>query len=78
MAAPWSSGAAFRAVTRSLSFVSELRGPGGDRRFMGRSFALPGAGDEGDSAAAAITVLFVHADSVIPFASIGWPGLVGV
>ncbi|MCG8424060.1 MAG: C45 family autoproteolytic acyltransferase/hydrolase [Proteobacteria bacterium] len=78
VAAPWSSGAAFRAVTRSLSFVSELRGPGGDRLFVGRSFALPGAGDGGDSAAAAITVSFVHADSVIPFASIGWPGLVGV
>ena len=77
-AAPWSSAAEFRAVARSLSFVSDLRGQSGDRLIVGRSFALPGAGDGGDAAAAGLTVSFVRADSVIPFASIGWPGLVGV
>lgn len=77
-AAPWSSEAGFRAVARSLSFVSELRGQSGDRLIVGRSFALPGVGDGGDAAAAGLTVMFVQADSVIPFASIGWPGMVGV
>ncbi|MEM9489080.1 MAG: C45 family autoproteolytic acyltransferase/hydrolase [Myxococcota bacterium] len=76
--APWSSGATLRAVTRSLSFVSELRGTSGDRLLVGRTFALPGAGDGGDAAAEHQLVSFVRADTVIPFASVGWPGLTGV
>lgn len=76
--APWSSGAAFRAVARSLSFVATLRGTSGDRLLIGRTFALPGAADGGDAAAGRITVSFVAPRDVIPYASVGWPGLVGV
>ena len=76
--APWSSGAAFRAVARSLSFVSTLRGTSGDRLLVGRTFALPGAADGGDAAAGHITVSFVAPRDVIAYASVGWPGLVGV
>ena len=77
-AAPWSSGSEFRAMARSLSFASKLRGPSGDRLIIGRSFALPGSSDGGDQAAARVLVSFVRPDSVIAYASVGWPGLVGV
>jgi isopenicillin-N N-acyltransferase-like protein len=76
--APWSSGAAFRAVTRATSFVAALRDPSGDRLLVGRTLALPGAADGGDAAAARPLVSFVRSPDVIPFASVGWPGLVGV
>lgn len=76
--APWSSGADFRAVTRALSLVTPLRSTSGDRMLVARTFALPGAADGGDAAAAHITVSFVKPRGVIPFASVGWPGLVGV
>lgn len=76
-AASWSSNAPFRTVNRSLSFITTLRGTSGDRLLIGRSFALPGTADGGDAIAAHATVSFVKPDGVIPFASIGWPGLVG-
>ncbi|HUH00937.1 MAG TPA: C45 family autoproteolytic acyltransferase/hydrolase [Kofleriaceae bacterium] len=75
-----SDGHDFRAMTRSLSFVATLRGTSGDRLLIGRSLALPGAADGGDSAARELTVSFVRDsdDATIPYASVGWPGLVGV
>ncbi len=76
--APWSSGAALHALSRSLSFITPLRGTSGERLVIGRSFGLPGAGDGGDAARQNLTVSFVHADKVIPYASVGWPGLIGV
>ena len=76
-AAPWSSNAPFRTLTRSSSFITTLRGSSGDRLLIGRSFALPGVADGGDAAADHVTVSFVKAEGVIPYASIGWPGLVG-
>lgn len=78
MATPWSSNAAFRTMTRALSFTTTLRGPSGDRLLVGRSFAIPGAADAGDAAADHLTISFIKADAVIPFATINWPGLVGV
>ncbi|ACY15975.1 carcinine hydrolase/isopenicillin-N N-acyltransferase family protein [Haliangium ochraceum] len=77
-AAPWSSGANFRALTRATSAVAAVRDPGGDRMLVTRSLSLPGAADGGDAAAAAPVVFFVRPPGVIPFASVGWPGLVGV
>lgn len=77
-AAPWSSNASFRAVTRATSFITTVRGTSGDRLLIGRSFALPGVSDGGDAAAGHVVLSFVKADGVIPFASIGWPGMVGV
>ena len=76
--APWSPGAAFRAVTRATSLVAALRDPSGDRLLVGRSLALPGAIDGGDAAARRPLVSFVRSPSVIAFASVSWPGLVGV
>ena len=50
-----------------------------DHRFLlGRSFGLPGAGDGGESAQDAPVVSLVHPDGAIAYASVGWPGLVGV
>lgn len=80
VAPPWTEGRRFRTVARSLGFVATLRGTSGDRLLVGRSFALPGAADEGATAAKDLTVSFVRdsGGEIIPFASIGWPGLVGV
>lgn len=78
LAAPWSENAAFHTLTRATTFITTLRGTSGDRLLIGRSFALPGVADGGDTAADHVTVSFVKARDAIPFASIGWPGLVGV
>ncbi|WP_428268859.1 C45 family autoproteolytic acyltransferase/hydolase [Haliangium sp.] len=67
-----------RSLTRSLSFVAAVRDAAGDRVLVGHSLALPGVGDGGDAAAAHPTVSFVRPEGVIGFASVGWPGLVGV
>jgi len=75
---PWTAGRAFRALARSLSFVTPLRGAQGDRLLVGRSFALPGVADGGDAVAEGLAVFFIHSESVIPFASVAWPGMVGV
>jgi hypothetical protein len=75
-----SDGHRFRTVARSLSFVATLRGTSGDRLLIGRSFGLPGAADGGVAAARELTVTIARDPSgdMIPFASVGWPGLVGV
>ncbi len=78
-AVPWSSGRAFRAVARSLSFVTTLRNVRGDRLIVGRSFGLPGTADEGEATANRVIVSFVHPKGdVTPYASVSWPGMVGV
>src|SRR5258705_10625409 len=76
--ATWSAERNTRNLARSLSFVAPLRGPGGDRLVVGRSLSVPGLSDGGDSMARSVTVSFVHADGVLPYVSVGWPGLVGV
>ena len=76
--APWSAGASEQAVARSLSFAAIARSPSGDRLMLGRSFGLPGLSDSGLAASRHVTVSFVRAESVIPFASVAWPGAVGV
>lgn len=78
VATPWSSNAGFRTLTRALSFVTDLRGASGDRLLVGRSFALPGTADGGDAAAARLTLFIVKPEGALPFASIGWPGMMGV
>ncbi len=77
-AVPEAPDRASRTIARSLTFVTPLRTAGGDRLLVGRSFGLPGVTDGGDAAAAAITVSFVHPDNAIPYASVEWPGAVGV
>lgn len=77
-AVPWSSGRAFRAVARSLTFVTTLRNVRGDRLVVGRSFGLPGTADEGEASARRVVVSFVHPKGMTAYASVGWPGLVGV
>lgn len=77
-AVPWSSGHAFRAVARSLSFVTTLRNVRGDRLIVGRSFGLPGTADGGEATAKRVVVSFVHPKGVTPYATVAWPGMVGV
>ncbi len=75
----WSAGHRYRALARSLSYITTLRVPSGDRLLVGRSFALPGISDGGRAIADNITVSFVRGgEDVISYASIGWPGLIGV
>jgi hypothetical protein len=50
----------------------------GSRLLVGRSFSLLGAEDGGDAAGGGPTVMLVRPESSIPFASVGWPGMVGV
>jgi len=83
-----SPGVGHGAVARSLSFV--LTGSGSDsgagsgsgagspRLLIGRSFSLFGVEDGGDVAAVAPLVSLVRPEQSIPYASVGWPGMVGV
>lgn len=67
-----------RALARSLTFVAAARDATGDRLLVGRSFGLPGIDDGGDAARGAVAVSFIHAEGALPFASVGWPGAIGV
>ncbi len=80
-------GRAYGAVGRGLSFVVTAGGGGGkpaaaaetgSALLIGRSFSLLGAADGGEAAAAARVVSFVQHEGAIGYASVGWPGLVGV
>lgn len=80
-------GAAYGAVARGLSFVVTAGGGksgaaaapvGSAALLVGRTFSLPGAADGGEAAAAARVVSFVRREGAIAYASVGWPGLVGV
>jgi len=51
--------------------------PASPRLLVGRSFSLFGAEDGGDRAASAPLVSLVRPDGSIPYASVGWPGLIG-
>ena len=70
--------ATFRWVARSLSFATTLGGASGERLIIGRNFELPGAADGGAAAIRHRTVAFVHPDGAIPYASVEWPGWIGV
>ena len=50
----------------------------GARLLVGRSFSLLGAEDGGERAAGVPLVSIVRPEGSIPYASVGWPGLVGV
>jgi isopenicillin-N N-acyltransferase like protein len=52
-------------------------GPPAARFLIGRSFSLVGAQDGGDRIAEAPLVSLVRPEGSIPYASVGWPGLVG-
>jgi isopenicillin-N N-acyltransferase like protein len=68
----------FRWVGRALSVATTLDQSGGERLVIARSFELPGAADGGTSAAAHRTVAFVHPEGAISYASVEWPGWIGV
>lgn len=80
-------GAPYGAIGRGLSFVvttgavkAAAGAPPtvGSAIMVGRTFSLLGAADGGESAGAARVVSFVRPEGAIPYASVGWPGLVGV
>jgi hypothetical protein len=48
------------------------------RLLVGRSFSLFGADDGGDRAASAPLISLMRPEGAVPYASVGWPGLVGV
>lgn len=48
------------------------------RLLIGRSFSVFGAEDGGDRAAGAALVSLVRPEGGIPYASVGWPGMIGV
>jgi hypothetical protein len=75
-APPRAGGSGERTIARALSVALPVTEAGG-ARLVGRSVSLHGAGDGGDGARAPV-VSWVHRDGVIPYASVGWPGLVGV
>ncbi len=66
------------SIARSLSYVVPIRNEGGDRLVIGHSFSLPGIADGGETIGNNIVVEFKKPSGMIPFVSIGWPGLVGV
>jgi isopenicillin-N N-acyltransferase-like protein len=63
------------SLARSLTVVAQqAQAPA--RVWIGRSFALVGLDDGGDSATPIVTI--AHPEGKIAWASVGWPGLVGV
>ena len=63
------------SLARSLTVIAQqAQAPA--RVWIGRSFALPGLADGGDSAVPVVTI--AHPDGKLAWASVGWPGLMGV
>ena len=75
--APSSGEGRTHALARALTFVAP-QGETAGRLWVGRSFALPGAEDGGDAAAAHPVVRFVRPAGRYAWADVGWPGLAGV
>ncbi|MGN6103974.1 MAG: C45 family autoproteolytic acyltransferase/hydrolase [Kofleriaceae bacterium] len=61
------------SLARSLVFVAQQPTA---RIWLGRTFAMPGLDDGGDSAIPVLTI--AHPDGRISWASVGWPGSTGV
>ncbi len=68
----------YRWIGRAFSAATTLDGAGGARLVIAHNFDLPGSADGGEAAARHRTVAFVHPDGGIPYASVEWPGLLGV
>lgn len=63
------------SLARSLTIVARpVAAPA--RLWIGRAFALPGLDDGGDAAIPLVTI--AHPEGRIPWASVGWPGALGV
>ncbi len=71
-----------RSVARSLTIMARAAGAAGApanapaRVWIGRAVALPGLDDGGDSAIPVVTI--AHPAGLISWASVGWPGALGV
>jgi len=63
------------SLARSLTIVARPAAAPG-RLWIGRAFALPGLDDGGDSAIPVVTI--AHPEGRISWASVGWPGALGV
>ncbi len=62
-------------IARSLTVIApQAQAPA--RVWIGRTFALPGLADGGDSAVPVVTL--AHPDGKLAWASVGWPGQLGV
>jgi isopenicillin-N N-acyltransferase like protein len=72
---PRSAAADHHQLASSLTVVA--RPPGDpERLWIGRSFALPGLDDGGDSAIPVVTI--AHPEGRVAWAGVGWPGGLGV
>lgn len=63
------------SLARSLTIVARPAAAPA-RLWLGRAFALPGQDDGGDSAIPVVTI--AHPEGRISWASVGWPGALGV
>ena len=62
-------------IARSITVIApQAQAPA--RVWIGRMFSLPGLGDGGDSAVPVVTL--AHPDGRLAWASVGWPGQLGV
>ncbi|HTR56398.1 MAG TPA: C45 family peptidase [Kofleriaceae bacterium] len=74
-AAPGSAEVATHGLAHSLVVIaSQAQTPA--RVWIGRTFALPGVADGGDSARPVVEI--VHPDGKLAWVSVGWPGQLGV
>lgn len=74
-ASPRTDEAEHKNVARSLTVIArQAQAPA--RVWIGRTFALPGLDDGGDASIPVVT--FARPEGRIPWASVGWPGSVGV
>ncbi|MDB4952747.1 MAG: peptidase acyl-coenzyme A:6-aminopenicillanic acid acyl-transferase [Myxococcales bacterium] len=63
------------SLARTLTVIAQqAQAPA--RVWIGRSFALPGLADGGDSAVPVVTI--AHPEGKLAWASVGWPGFMGV
>lgn len=77
-AAEGSSGVSLWTIARALTMLVPLQSELGNRLVVARTLSLPGAADGGDAARTHPLLHVSHPNDALAYASLGWPGLVGV
>ncbi len=73
-----SSGAEMWTLARALTLLVPTQSPLGQRLVVARSLSLPGSADGGHQIRTHPVLHVAHPDDALAYASLSWPGLVGV
>ena len=71
-------GAEMWTLAKALTLLAPVSSPVGERLVVARSFSLPGSADGGQAVRRHPILHVAHPNDALAYASLAWPGLVGV